>query len=305
MVNGATGRSTPAPPLSRLRGRGEDMKPASMQDAVTKPRTAASQAPLIRVKDVSLTYVSGKTQVQALQSVSFDVRENEFLSILGPSGCGKSTLLKAIADLLPVSSGHVLVDGKPPEVARKSCQVGFLFQDGVLLPWKTVMENVTFLSGIAGRGRDQRQAQELINLVGLTGFERAMPHELSGGMQQRVSIARALMLNPLLLLMDEPFGALDEITREKMNLELLRIWSERRKTVIFITHSIAEAVFLSDRVAVMSARPGRIQAVFDINLPRPRTSTMRYGPEAADLVRELHASLHQAENTAADRPRGA
>jgi NitT/TauT family transport system ATP-binding protein len=180
-------------------------------------------------------------------------------------------------------------------VSRQGCQIGFLFQDSVLLPWKNVLDNVIFLSGVAGKGQDIEKAQSLIKLVGLSGFERSMPSELSGGMQQRVSIARALMLDPLLLLMDEPFGALDEITREKMNLELLRIWSEFRKTVVFVTHSISEAVFLSDRVVVMTARPGRIQKIVDIDLPRPRTAEMRYHPRATDLVRELHAGLHDAE----------
>jgi NitT/TauT family transport system ATP-binding protein len=252
-------------------------------------------SPLIDVRNLSLTYLAEYAVVQALKSVSLQVQNNEFVAILGPSGCGKSTLLKAIGDLLPPSAGEILIANEKPRSARENCQIGFLFQDGVLLPWKNVRDNVTFLSGLAGRGRDWDKARALIDLVGLKGFERSMPHELSGGMQQRVAIARALMLDPILLLMDEPFGALDEITREKMNLELLRIWSEFRKTVLFVTHSISEAVFLADRVAVMTARPGRIQKILEVGLPRPRTSDMRYSAEAAELVRELHAVLHDAE----------
>ena len=257
--------------------------------------TSATSERLIEVKNVSLSYKSKKTDVRALDNVSLDVRKGEFVSILGPSGCGKSTLLKAVGDLIPTSSGEILVAGEKPTISRQRCQIGFLFQDSVLLPWKNVLNNVIFLSGLANKGQDIEKAQSLVKLVGLSGFERSMPSELSGGMQQRVSIARALMLDPLLLLMDEPFGALDEITREKMNLELLRIWSEFRKTVVFVTHSISEAVFLSDRVVVMTARPGRVQKIVDIDLPRPRTAEMRYHSRATDLVRELHAGLHDAE----------
>jgi NitT/TauT family transport system ATP-binding protein len=252
--------------------------------------------PLIDITDLSLTYRSERGPVHAIQSISLSVRRNEFVSLIGPSGCGKSSLLKLIGDLIPPSSGAIHVAGEQPSAVRRRRQVGFLFQDSTLLPWQTVLQNVTFLSRLAGRDPGEARARELIGLVGLAGFERAMPHELSGGMKQRVAIARALMLDPLLLLMDEPFGALDEITREKMNLELLRIWSGNRKTVIFVTHSISEAVFLSDRVVVMSARPGRIQAIVDIALPRPRHGEMRYGAEANMLTRELHVQLRQAES---------
>jgi NitT/TauT family transport system ATP-binding protein len=250
---------------------------------------------LIEISDLSLTYRSDHGPVHAVSAASFNVRRNEFVSLIGPSGCGKSSLLKLIADLIPPSSGAILIDGKAPRVLRRQRQIGFLFQDSTLLPWQTVIENVRFLNRISGRDQRPEMAVELIKQVGLAGFENAMPHELSGGMKQRVSIARALMLDPLLLLMDEPFGALDEITREKMNTELLRIWSSNRKTVMFVTHSIAEAVFLSDRVIVMSARPGRIQSIVDIDLPRPRHGDMRYSPEAQALTRELHAELQRAE----------
>jgi NitT/TauT family transport system ATP-binding protein len=264
-------------------------------DRPTGGLLAGNTEGLIDITDVSLSYRAGDDEVKALDSVSLKVRAGEFISILGPSGCGKSTLLKAVGDLISPTSGNIAISGESPTTARKQCQIGFLFQDGVLLPWKTVLENVTFLSGLARRGKSKERAQSLIDLVGLRGFEKNMPHELSGGMQQRVSIARALMLDPILLLMDEPFGALDEITREKMNLELLRIWSETQKTVLFVTHSISEAVFLSDRVVVMTARPGRIQEVVDIDLPRPRSTEARYGPQAAELVRTLHQSLMKAE----------
>jgi NitT/TauT family transport system ATP-binding protein len=252
---------------------------------------------LINITDLSLTYRSERGLVHAIQSVSLGVRRNEFISLIGPSGCGKSSLLKLVGDLIPPSSGAIDIAGEQPHAVRRRRQVGFLFQDSTLLPWQTVLENVTFLSRLAGRDSQEKRASELIGLVGLGGFEHAMPHELSGGMKQRVSIARALMLDPLLLLMDEPFGALDEITREKMNLELLRIWSGNRKTVIFVTHSISEAVFLSDRVVVMSARPGRIQTVVDIGLPRPRHSEMRYSAETNTLTRELHYQLQRAEES--------
>jgi NitT/TauT family transport system ATP-binding protein len=260
---------------------------------------ASSVETFIDIEDLSLTYRSDHGPVRAIGAVSCKINRNEFVSVIGPSGCGKSSLLKLIGDLIPPSSGSIRIGGEEPKALRCRRQIGFLFQDSTLLPWQTVLENVAFLGRLAGHNRKTSDARELIGLVGLNGFEHAMPHELSGGMRQRVAIARALMLDPVLLLMDEPFGALDEITREKMNLELLRIWSGNRKTVVFVTHSISEAVFLSDRVIVMSARPGRIQAIVKIGLLRPRDAELRYAAEAHALTRELHAHLQRAEEASA------
>jgi len=227
--------------------------------------------------------------VHSLRAVSVDVRAGEFLSIVGPSGCGKSTLLKIVAGLLPASGGDVLLQGSrivgPPE------GIGVVFQSPVLLAWRTVLDNIMLQCEIRGLPREpsRQRALELIQTVGLTGFERKYPWELSGGMQQRVAICRALLHDPSLLLMDEPFGALDAMTREIMDLELQRIWSATGKTILFVTHSISEAVLLSDRVLVMTERPGSVAAIYDITLPRPRSFADMGTPGFVALAQAIRA----------------
>lgn len=227
------------------------------------------------------------TTVTALQNINLEVSEGEFISLIGPSGCGKSTLLRIIADLIQPTNGSVTVNGKPAAQARKDRDYGFVFQNATLYDWRTVIKNVQLpleIMKYPKERRDQR-AREMLRLVELGEFENRYPWQLSGGMQQRVSIARALAFEPGILLMDEPFGALDEMTRERMNNELLRIWSSlERMTVIFVTHSISEAVYLSSRVVVLSPRPGRIAEIIDIDLPRPR------GTETRDLDDFFHLS---------------
>ena len=217
----------------------------------------------------------------ALDDVSFTVRDGEFLSIIGPSGCGKSTLLRLIADVLPASAGTILVHGAPPGAARRARRFGFVFQDPVLLPWRSALENVELPLQVArvGTAERHRRARELLELVGLAGFESARPSALSGGMARRVAIARALALEPEILLLDEPFGALDEITRQRLNTELLRVWSETKTTAVLVTHNVSEAVYLSDRVLVMGTRPGRIVADLQIELRRPRAVEMLQAEE--------------------------
>ena len=251
---------------------------------------------------VSLTGVSKsfRTGVTALQDIALDLRAGEFISLIGPSGCGKSTLLRIIGDLIEPSSGTVVVNGKSAHQARLDHDYGIVFQDSVLYDWRTVVRNVALPLELLGwnRARRKQRVAELLELVELTGFESSRPWQLSGGMQQRVSIARALSFNPALLLMDEPFGALDEMTRERLNMELLRIWEKAASTVVFVTHSIAEAVFLSTRVVVMSARPGRVADVIEIDLEQPRTAETREDPHYFELITAVRETLARGRDTA-------
>ncbi len=245
----------------------------------------------IDVEGVDKAYVARGGCLIALEDIRFGVGEGEFVAIVGPSGCGKSTLLKIIAGLLLPSRGTVRVDGRAVDGPLDG--VGIVFQSPTLLKWRTVLGNVMLPGEAKGLPRDtmRRGAAQLLKLVGLEGFEDRYPRELSGGMQQRVALSRALLLDPRMLLMDEPFGALDAMTREEMNLELLQIWEERRKTALFITHSIAEAVFLADRVVVMTARPGRVRGIVPIGLSRPRTIALRDTLQFTDYVRVIREQI--------------
>ncbi len=257
--------------------------------------------PLIAVDQVARVFSSGAKTVAALENVSFDIHAGNFVSIVGPSGCGKSTLLKIISGLLPASSGKVAVGGKPVNGPLEN--VGMVFQAPVLLKWRSVLGNILLPVEFAKLDLPSHvdKARALIKLVGLDGFEEMYPHELSGGMQQRASLCRALVSDPQLLLMDEPFGALDAMTRDELDMELLRIWEERKKTVLFVTHSIQEAVFLSDRVFVMSARPGRLLEKIVIELPRPRTLEMMSSTQFGEYTLRIRALLSAAASTPTSR----
>ena len=245
---------------------------------------------VVEIKDVTKQF--GPTT--ALQGIDLTIERGEFISLIGPSGCGKSTLLRIIGDLIQPTSGTATVNGKPARQARIDRDYGIVFQDAVLYDWRTVSKNIALPLELAKWDRRRRAAkvQEMVELVELGGFENHHPWQLSGGMQQRVAIARALSFDPALLLMDEPFGALDEMTRERLNMELLRIWEASGSTVVFVTHSIAEAVFLSTRVVVMSPRPGRISDVIPIELPQPRTAATREEPRFFELVTQVREALH-------------
>jgi NitT/TauT family transport system ATP-binding protein len=244
----------------------------------------------------SVTKSFGAGGVTALQSIDLDVRPGEFVSLIGPSGCGKSTLLRIVGDLVEPSSGEIVVNGKSARQARLDRDYGIVFQDPVLYDWRTVAKNIAMPLELLGwdRSRRSRRVAEMIELVELQGFSDHHPWQLSGGMQQRVSIARALSFSPALLLMDEPFGALDEMTRERLNGELLRIWEASGSTIVFVTHSISEAVFLSQRVVVMSRRPGRIAAIVDVDLPYPRNADTREEPRFFELVTAVRDRLREA-----------
>jgi NitT/TauT family transport system ATP-binding protein len=247
---------------------------------------------VVAVKDVSKQFGRGGTV--ALQGIDLEIAEREFVSLIGPSGCGKSTLLRIVGDLIRPSSGSVVVNGKPARQARIDRDYGIVFQDPVLYDWRTVAKNIALPLEMARwpRRRRSERVREMLELVELSGFENHHPWQLSGGMQQRVSIARALSFDPALLLMDEPFGALDEMTRERLNMELLQIWEQSGSTIVFVTHSISEAVFLSTRVVVMSPRPGRISDVISIDLPQPRTAATREEPRFFELVTQVREALH-------------
>ena len=245
-------------------------------------------------RNVTVRFVTERRTVTALERVSFSVEKGGFLSLLGPSGCGKSTLLRVVADLITPSGGAVSVFGVSPEQARRERALGFVFQDAALLPWRTALQNVQLPLEVGGRHNlpaGTPTPRELLNLVGLAGWENTYPHELSGGMRQRVAIARALLGGPRLLLMDEPFGALDEITRDRLNEELRRIWQETQTTILFVTHSVYEAIFLGQQVLVLAANPGRVSSLVPINLPEGRDLTIRETPAFAAVAVRLREAL--------------
>jgi len=258
--------------------------------------------PVVSLQKVDKIFGEGSpNETIALKDISLDIQPGEFVSIIGPSGCGKSTLMRLVGDLISPTTGTVRVNNKTAEQARLDQDYGVVFQAPVLYEWRSVMKNVQLpleLRGLSRAERDRR-AREMLALVELAGFERHYPWQLSGGMQQRAAIARALSTKPALLLMDEPFGALDEMTRERMNMELHKIWLQTETTIIFITHSIAEAVFLSSRVVVMSARPGRIRQVVEVDLTRSRSEDTREETHFFELVNEVRELLRQAERVPA------
>ncbi|PKO41630.1 MAG: sulfonate ABC transporter ATP-binding protein [Betaproteobacteria bacterium HGW-Betaproteobacteria-3] len=277
--------STPSPPSAALD-----------EDAKTAPPSAVRQ-PAVAVHNASVIYPSADAPVHALSNIDLRIEEGEFVALIGPSGCGKTTLLRVIADLEPISAGTVQVNGVSPQAARLARAYGYVFQAPALFPWRNVLANVMLPLQIQGRSRAEGRAIAMEHLarVGLAGFESKYPWQLSGGMQQRVSIARALAFEPRILMMDEPFGALDEITRDRLNEQLQQLWQRERRTVVFVTHSIAEAVYLSTRIVVMSPRPGRIVKVIDSPLPDARHLGLRDTQafiDVAHAVREALADGH-------------
>ena len=255
---------------------------------------AEARSPAVECHDVTVRFNSERRTVTALERISIAVPEGSFLTLLGPSGCGKSTLLRVIADIVQPTSGSVRVLGETQADARRNRHIGFVFQDAALLPWRSALDNVRLPLELGARHELPSGAmgpEELLALVGLTGWEKALPHELSGGMRQRVSIARALLGGPRVLLMDEPFGALDEITRDRLNEELLRIWRETGTTIVFVTHSIYEAAFLGQQVLMLAARPGRVREIVTIDLPEPRHLSMRETSQFTAQAAHLRAVL--------------
>ena len=253
---------------------------------------------VIDINDLSLTFETNDGPVHALSKVSLGIEKGDFVSLIGPSGCGKTTLLRVIADLEHPSSGKLSINGMTPEQARLKRAYGYVFQAPALYPWRTIGKNIALPLEIMGYSADERKerVKRGLELVNLNGFENKFPWQLSGGMQQRASIARALSFDPDLLLMDEPFGALDEIVRDKLNEQLLRLWEKTQKTVVFVTHSIPEAVFLSTKIVVMSPRPGKIHDIIECNFPRDRTLDIRETPEFLDVANRVRQGLREGHS---------
>jgi NitT/TauT family transport system ATP-binding protein len=276
------------------------VKPVRPSDDASRndPATTQSASLAVHVQGVSLTFQTADGEVQALSNVDLDVAEGDFVSFIGPSGCGKTTLLRVIADLEQPTAGTVLVNGVTAEEARLQRHYGYIFQAAALYPWRTIERNVALPLEIMGFDAAERRkrVERYLKLVNLSGFERKYPWQLSGGMQQRASIARALSFEPPLLLMDEPFGALDEIVRDHLNEQLLRLWNQTKKTVVFVTHSIPEAVFLSTRIIVMSPRPGRIIDVIGCDFPRDRTLEIRETPEFIKIAQRVRSGLRSGHS---------
>ncbi|RAT17146.1 sulfonate ABC transporter ATP-binding protein [Lonsdalea populi] len=262
------------------------------EPSVLTLKTATARLAVV-VRDANIIYPSADQSVHALKDINLTIRQGEFVSFIGPSGCGKTTLLRAIADLEPLTSGEVKVNDMTPSEARQAGAYGYVFQSPVLLPWRTVLANVMLPLQIQGRPPVQSEAiaREQLARVGLAGFEKKFPWQLSGGMQQRVSIARALGFSPQILMMDEPFGALDELTRDNLNQQLQQLWYAEQRTMVFVTHSIAEAVYLSTRIVIMSPRPGRIVDVLTSPLPPERDLSLRDTPEFIRLAQEVREAL--------------
>jgi NitT/TauT family transport system ATP-binding protein len=272
---------------------------ASLKVVSGQERTADESA--IEICDLSLIFATADAPIIALSNIDLSIKRGEFVSLIGPSGCGKTTLMRVIADLEHQTEGAITVNGVSPQEARLARAYDYVFQAPALFAWRNVLRNVTLPLEIMGMAREERlrRAAKYLEMVGLNGFERKFPWQLSGGMQQRVSIARALSFEPQMLLMDEPFGALDEITRDHLNEHLIRLWEQTRKTVVFVTHSISEAVFLSTKIVVMSPRPGRIMEVIESNLPAKRTLDIRETPDflaVAQRVREALRAGHSYDD---------
>jgi NitT/TauT family transport system ATP-binding protein len=270
----------------------------SMNDKPSRGISGAAAPRTIKmaVRNATKYYATRTGDVHALDNVSLDVREGEFICILGPSGCGKTTLLWSMAGLHTLSSGEIRLGNEP--IVKPHPEIAMIFQDANLLPWRTLEKNVELPFEIKRQPPNQERIRKLLNRVGLTGFENKFPRELSGGMQQRASIVRSLAVDPSVLLMDEPFGALDAFTRDEMNLLIQEIWMETGKTIAFVTHSITEAIFLADRVAVMSARPGRIVEIYDIDIPRPRSVDIQTQPDFIARVLKIKSRIEHGRGAA-------